>query len=494
MPNEKIMSWNKYPTLCLFCALYARQFAFDTPVTAQDAVSPAQAHAIAKEAYIFGFPIVEGYRIQYAYFVDRNNPEFKAPWNQIRNMPRVFTPDDKVVQIPNSDTPYSTLGLDLRAEPMVVTVPPIENRRYFSVQLIDLYTFNFGYIGSRTTGNDGGSFMVAGPGWKGARPPDIKKMFRCETEFSLAGFRTQLFNPGDLDNVKKVQAGYKAQPLSQFLGKPAPPAAPMVDFIRPLTPEQQRTSPEFFNILNFVLEFCPTNPSEKEPMARFAKLNISAGKNFEVAKLSPEMKKAIAHGMADAWEALAEAKKQVDTGRVTAGDFLGTREHLKSNYLYRMLAAVLIIYGNSKEEAMYPVYTVDETGQKLDAAQNRYTLRFAQGQLPPVNAFWSLTMYELPSRLLVANALNRYLINSPMLPDLKRDADGGVTLYIQHDSPGEDKESNWLPAPSGPFLMFMRLFWPKAEALDGKWKQPTLRQTRLRGHDPQLRKSGLVEN
>jgi hypothetical protein len=439
-------------------------------------VSPAEARAIAKEAYIYGFPMVDGYRIQYAYFVDRNNPEFKAPWNQIRNMPRVFTPDDRVVQIPNSDTPYSTLGLDLRAEPMVITVPPIEKSRYFSVQLIDLYTFNFGYLGSRTTGNDGGSFLVAGPGWKGAQLPGIKKVFRCETEFALAGFRTQLFNPGDLDNVKKVQAGYKAQPLSQFLGMPAPPAAPAIDFVKPLTRDQQRTSSGFFNILNFVLEFCPANRSEKKLMARFAKLNIGAGKNFNVANLSPEMKKAAEDGMADAWEALAEAKKQVDAGKVTAGDIFGTREYLKNNYMYRMLGAVLLIYGNSKQEALYPAYTVDANGQKLDAAQNRYTLRFAPGQLPPVNAFWSLTMYELPSSLLVANPLNRYLINSPMLPDLKQDADGGLTLYIQHDSPGKDKESNWLPAPSGPFLMFMRLFWPKPEALDRKWKRPPLQR------------------
>jgi hypothetical protein len=470
------MSRKKCPTLCLLCALYARQFASGTPVTAQDAVSPAEARAIAKEAYTFGFPMVDGYRIQYAYFVDRNNPEFKAPWNQIRNLPRVFTPDDKVVQIPNSDTPYSTLGLDLRAEPIIITVPPIENRRYFSVQLIDLYTFNFGYIGSRTTGNDGGSFMVAGPRWKGGRPPNIKKVFRCETEFALAGFRTQLFNPGDLDNVKQVQAGYKAQPLSQFLGQPSPPAAPTIDFIKPLTPDQERTLPEFFNILNFVLEFCPTNPSEKEFMARFAKLNICAGKNFAVAKLSPELKKAVEDGIADAWQAFTEAKKQVDAGKVTAGDFFGTREYLKNNYMYRMLGAVLIPYGNSKQEALYPVYTVDEGGQPLDASQNRYNLRFAPGRSPPVNAFWSLTMYELPSRLLVANPLNRYLINSPMLPDLKGDVDGGLTLYIQHDSPGKDKESNWLPAPSGPFLMFLRLFWPKPEALDGKWKQPPLQR------------------
>jgi hypothetical protein len=176
--------------------------------------------------------------------------------------------------------------------------------------------------------------------------------------------------------------------------------------------------------------------------------------------------------MADAWQAFAEAKNQVDVGKVTTGDILGTREYLKNNYMYRMLAAVIIIYGNSKQEAN----TEDASGQKLDTAQNRYTLRFAPSQLPPVNAFWSLTMYDLPSRLLVANALNRYLINSPMLSDLKRDADGSLTLYIQHESPGKERESNWLPAPSGPFMMFLRLFWPKPEALDGKWKQPPLQR------------------
>jgi hypothetical protein len=218
-------------------SLWLLGYALGSPliVRAADGVLPSEARTIAKAAYIYGFPMVDGYRIQYAYFGDPNNPEFKAPWNQIRNIPRVFTADDKVVQIPNADTPYSTLGLDLRAEPMVITVPPIEKSRYFSIQLIDLYTFNFDYIGSRTTGNDGGNFLVAGPGWKGPEPLGIKKVFRCETEFALAGFRTQLFNPSDLDNVKKVQAGYKARTLSQFLRKPAPRAAPTVDFIEPLT-------------------------------------------------------------------------------------------------------------------------------------------------------------------------------------------------------------------------------------------------------------------
>ncbi len=438
-------------------------------------ITPAEARAIAKEAYIYGFPMVDGYRIQYAYFVDRENAEFKAPWNQLRNISRVFTPEDKAIQTPNSDTPYSTIGLDLRTEPIVLTVPPIAKERYFSIQFIDAYTHNFAYVGSRSTGNDGGSFLIAGPGWKGRTPKGVKQVIRSETELVLAVYRTQLFNPDDLENVKKVQAGYSAQPLSAFLGQPAPKAAPAIDFIKPLTPATQKTSLEFFNVLNFILQFCPTVPSEKKLIARFAKIGVGAGKTFDAEKLSPEMKTAIAQGMADAWVDFADLKKRIDAGQVTAGDLFGTREYLKHNYLYRMAAAVLGIYGNSTAEAMYPMYTVDANGQKLDGA-NRYTLRFAPGQLPPVNAFWSLTMYELPSSLLVANPLNRYLINSPMLPQLRRDADGGVTLLIQRESPGADKEANWLPTPKGPFFMAMRLYWPKQAALDGKWTAPPLKR------------------
>jgi hypothetical protein len=446
---------------------------FPFTAAAQTDATPDEARVIAKEAYIYGFPLVDNYRIQHAYFVDRQNPEYKAPWNQIRNIPRVFTPEDKTIQTPNSDTPYSILGLDLRAEPMVLTVPVIEKERYFSVQLIDAYTHNFDYIGSRTTGNDGGNFLVAGPGWKGDSPKGVKRVIRSETEFVLAAYRTQLFNPGDLDNVKKVQAGYKVQPLSAFLGQPVPQAAPAIDFIKPLTPETQKTSPEFFNILNFVLKFCPTVPSEKELMTRFARIGVGAGETFDAGKLSPEMKKAIEEGMADAWAELAKLQKRVDAQEVTSGDMFGTREYLKNNYLYRMAAAVLGIYGNSKQEAMYPIYTVDADGQKLDGTK-RYAVRFAPDKLPPVNAFWSLTMYELPASLLVANPLNRYLLNSPMLPQFKRDADGGLTLLIQNESPGKDKEANWLPAPKGPFLMAMRLYWPKEEAMEGKWTAPPL--------------------
>ena len=439
------------------------------------ALSPDEARAIAKEAYIYANPVVDSYRIIYGSFVDKTDPEYKAPFNQIENIARVYTHEDRAVQTPNSDTPYSWLALDLRTEPFVLTVPPIEKDRYFSIQLVDLYTHNFDYIGSRITGNDGGHFLIAGPSWKGDSPDGITKVIRCETELMIGVYRTQLFNPGDIENVKAIQAGYQVQPLSAFLGRPVPKAAPAIDFIKPLTREEIMKSPKIFQQVNFVLQFCPTNPSEQELMARFATLDIGAGKTFDWDSFSPEIQEAIGKGIADAWADFAELKTRVEAGEIGSGDVFGTREHLKNNYLYRKAAAVLGIWGNSEEEAIYPSYYVDAEGQKLDGA-HRHTLRFAPGQLPPVNSFWSLTMYELPESLLVANPINRYLLNSTMLDDFVRDADDGITLYLQHESPGKDKEPNWLPAPEGPFSVVMRLYWPKAEALDGTWKLPTVKR------------------
>jgi hypothetical protein len=440
--------------------------------------SPAEVRSIAKDAYVYGYPMVDSYRIQYAYFVNRKSPEFKAPWNQICNMPRVYTPDDKAVQTPNSDTPYSMLGMDLRAEPFVLTVPAIESDRYYSIQLVDLYTFNFDYIGSRATGNDAGSFLIAGPNWTGEKPKGVKKVIRSETEFAFAIYRTQLFNPADLENVKKVQAGYKAQPMSALLSTPAPAAPPAIDFIKPLTPDTQKNDLQFFNILNFILKFCPTDASERHLMTRFSTIDVGGGKTFDPNTLTPEIKAAVEQGMADAWAEFFEFKKtRLDTGQVTSGDAFGTRAYLKNNYLYRMAAAIVGIFGNSKQEAMYPIYSVDAEGEPLDGTK-RYIVRFAPGELPPVNAFWSLTMYEMPASLLVANPINRYLINSPMLPQLRRDADGGLTVRIQSESPGPQNESNWLPAPKGSFMMALRLYWPKAEALDGKWAAPAAELTK----------------
>ena len=438
-------------------------------------ISPADARSIAKDAYVYGYPMVDSYRIQYAYSVDRGSPEFKAPFNELKSTARVYGPEDTAVQTPNSDTPYSTAGLDLRGEPMVLTLPRVEKNRYFSVQLVDLYTHNFAYLGSRTTGNDGGQHLIVGPHWKSAKPAGITSVIEAETELVLAVIRTQLFGDVDLPNVKRIQEGYAVQPLSGFLGRTPPPTAPAINFVKPVAPGAEPPALEFFSVLNFLLQFCPTHFSEKALMARFATLNIGAGRTFDAQSLSPEMRAAIEGGMTDGLRAFDDFKRdKLDTGQVTSGDVFGTRRHLKNNYLYRMAAAKLGIFGNSKEEAMYPVFAVDDHGETLDGSKHRYEVHFNADQLPPVRAFWSLTMYKLPQSLLVDNPLHRYLINSPMLPNLKRDADGGLTLYLQPDSPGKELEANWLPAPLGPFLAALRLYWPKVEALTGEWQPPRL--------------------
>lgn len=437
--------------------------------------STSSAAEVYKEAYIYGFPMVDSYRIQHSYFVDEKSPEYKGAWNVPHSVARVYTPDDKAIQTPNSDTPYSFLGADLRAEPIVISVPDVPDDRYYSLQFVDMYTHNFAYVGSRATGNQAGNYLLAGPDWQGSIPPGIDGVIRCETRFAFVIYRTQLFDDADIEEVKRIQKKYRVQTLSRFMDVPAPPAPPPVEFIAPLTPEEQKTSPKFFSILNFLLRYAPTHPSEVALMDRFAKLGIGAGREFDADSLSDAQRAAVVSGMESAWKTFSEFKKeQVDTGKRSSADGFGTREFLKNDYLGRMSSAILGIYGNSKDEANYPIYFVDAEGKPLDASASRYTMTFPPGGLPPVNSFWSLTMYELPASLLTANPINRYLINSPMEKNLKRGGDGSVTLYVQHAFPGQDKEGNWLPAPAGPFFVLLREYWPKPEALDGTWKAPPL--------------------
>jgi hypothetical protein len=443
-----------------------------TRVVKQSEITPNEALSIAKEACIYGFPMVDNYRILYSYFVNKADPEYKGSWNVIHSEARVYTPKDKVVQTPNADTLYSILGADLRTEPLVLTMPRVDNGRYYSAQFVDLYTFNFFYVGTRSTGNDAGSFLLVEPHWKGLRPEGIKRVIRSETELALVIFRTQLFNPDDIENVKKIQAGYQVQPLSKFLGHPTPPSAPDIDFIEPLAADQERTSLEFLNIMNFLLQFCSIHPSELQLMSRFARLGIRADQKFYSEGLSPELHQAIEDGMTDAWRSEATLLKQIAEGKASGVKLFGSREYMENNYLNRMTAAATGIYGNSWEEAIYHVYYFDSAGHAIDTKNYQYKLHFRGGQLPPVSAFWSVTLYELPSQLLSANALNRHLINSSMVSNMQRDADGGLSVYIQHDSPGEDKISNWLPAPKASIKLTLRLYAPRPEV--SHWKAPVL--------------------
>ena len=431
-----------------------------------------------KQAYIYGFPMIAAYKALYQFNVDKTNSQYKGPFNTVVNDARVFTPKDTSVVTPNSDTPYSMLQADLRTEPVVFCVPKVEKKRYYSVQIVDMYSFNYGYVGSRATGNDAGCYLLAGPAWKGETPKGIKQVFHSETQFSLLIYRTQLFNPADIGNVKKIQAGYTAQPLSAFLKQPAPPAAPAIDFPA-FTDDAFKT--DFPKYLSFLLQFCPEVPQEKELRAKFASIGIEADKPFDFAKLTDTQKVELGLGVKEGYDAIKTGGDSLGTKingwRVAAA--FGDRTFYHGDWLLRAAAADAGIYGNNAAEAMYPMAKSDKE-MTLDGSQHNYTLTFAAGQYPPVNAFWSVTMYDGTTQLLIDNPINRYLINSPMLPGLKKNADGSLTLYIQKDAPSADKKANWLPAPKGPIYLVMRLYWPKTEPPsilppgEGTWQPPAI--------------------
>jgi hypothetical protein len=369
--------------------------------------------------------------------------------------------------------------MDLRTEPIVLSVPAVDPKRYYSVMLCDGNTYNYGYIGTRATGSEAGDYMVVGPDWKGTTPPGIKKVFQSSTQFSVAGYRTQLFNAADLPNVVKVQAGYKVQPLSAYLKQASPPPAQATDFPK-IDKELVKTN--FFQYLDFALQFAPPEANEKEIRAKLARIGIGPGKTFDFKDLSLEHKAAVGLGMKDGEakvdSAVASAGQAINGWRVSS--LPGDNAHYNGDWLKRAAAAKAGIYGNDAVEAVYPLTRIDGNGNTLDGSKHNYTLTFPTGQFPPVNAFWSVTMYDGKTQLLIENPINRYLINSPMLPGMKKNADGSLTLYIQKDSPGKAKEPNWLPAPDDTIYLVMRLYWPKETppsilpAGEGTWKPPAI--------------------
>lgn len=436
-----------------------------------------EAKDVAEEGFIYGLPLVMNYAVMQEFAVDKNSGQFKAPFNEIYSYHHVATPEDTAVITPNSDTPYSFLWLDLRTEPMVISVPAVEKDRYYSVQLIDGNTYNFGYIGTRATGPEPGDYLVVGPDWKVETPAGIKKVFQSTTPFTLVLFRTQLFNPDDMPNVEKIQAGYKAQPLSAFLGQSAPPAAATIEFLPATT---AGIKDNFFQYLDAALQFVPETARDKDIRAKLAKIGIGPGKTFDFKDLPLEHKAEFLVAMkqgddkVDKW--LTHGNKVINGWNV--GAFLGDEAFYNGDWLMRAGAAKAGLYGNDAAEAMYPYTRTDATGEPLDGSKHNYTITFPAGHLPPVNSFWSVTMYDGKSQLLIKNPINRYLINSPMLPGMKKNEDGSLTLYIQKDSPGADKEANWLPAPNDTIYLVMRLYWPKTEAPsilpagEGTWQPP----------------------
>lgn len=443
-----------------------------SPETAQGAplVSPKEAKAIAQEAYVYAYPMLENYRTMYVQAVAKGTPGYTAPFNQLSHKTELLGPDFKDVVRPNNDTLYSFAWLDLRAQPIVITVPEIENR-YYSIQLIDMFTNNLGYVGTRTTGSKAGSYLVVGPQWQGAKPGDVKRVFRSGSNFVYCIIRTGVDGPDDVPAVVKIQQGYHLTPLNVFLGRSRIPVASGITFSA-YNP-QKASSAGFVDYLNFLLTQVRVPPSEEALMKRFELIGIAPGQLSASVRLAPAMRDAIDEGVGAALVEISKAARDLSEvegviGRTDGGwqgtiGLFGSPEAMKGRYLTRAAAAMFGLYGNDAEEAYYPIGSDDASGDALDG-KHQYVMRFENGELPPVDAFWSMTMYSLPDQLMVANPIGRYSIGDRS--KLRYGKDGSLTLYIQHESPGKTKERNWLPAPDGLFSLQFRMYVPKPIALE----------------------------
>ena len=445
-------------------------------------LQPDEAKQIAKEAFIFGFPMVVNYKTVWSYTLNKESGQYKSDFNVKSCDSKVWTPADKAVVSPNSDTPYCIFWADISQEPAVLSVPKIDESRYYSFQLIDLYTHNFGYVGSLTTGSEAGNYMIASQGWKGEKPEGITDIIYCESNYFQLIARTQLFNSKDIVNVQSIQDSYGFTTLSDFLGKEGPSQKVYTKF--PDWKEGDQFTAASFTYLDFMLKVTSEHPNDAQIREKMRKLGLGTEQGFSIDRFSPNVQQAIKDGAKEGLDRINSYLKEISADPLVTNKFFGSREYLtksaKENYnqdnpyLIRSCAAQLGLYGNSGHEAIYPSYLVDADGNSFDASSNNYTLTFKKGEFPPVKAFWSLTMYDGNTQLLVDNVLDRYLLNTTTKDSWVYGDDGSLTFYIQKDSPGKDLENNWLPAPDGTFYVVLRLYGPKDEALQGEWSSPPL--------------------
>ena len=434
--------------------------------TTMSDLTASEAKAIAKEAYIFTYPLVMYYRTMYMQAIDASSSSFNGGFGKWLNL-GTATPKDTDIVTPNNDTPYSYAWVDLRAEPWVVTMPRIDASRFYTSQWNDLWGFVLDNAGSVEDGNDGVSVLLTSPSWNGDLPDGVKRIVRGDSEFLGSLTRVQLFDSDDITKVKHIQGEYELEPLSSFLGQPAPAVAPEIKW--PPWKEGAETTDAFWSYANFILGLTTPNPQDKPVLNKIAKIGVVAGGPWGGNPWSG----AIAAGMK---EALAELKKASE-GHVDPALFFRSRKDTDKDYLDRALGVMMGIFGNVKAQSVYFPVAKDDQGEMLDGSKHRYSVTFTAQEMPKVKYFWSWTMYKLPQRWLVANPIDRYNISSAT-PGLKMSKDGSLTIYFQIESPGKDKEANWLPTPNGPFWPVLRTYGPGKAIRAGTWKaQPVKRDS-----------------
>lgn len=441
------------------------------PAAQAEAISEEEAHAIGVNAYLYFYsPITMDVTRRQLTNMEPGPGSLGGPMNRFANIEAFPTADMRVVVRPNFDTLYSSGWLDLTKEPVIVSAPDTGGR-YYLLPMLDMWTDVFASPGWRTTGTGAGNFLVTPPGWSGAVPADFTRI-SAPTPYVWVIGRTKTDGPADYDAVHKIQDGYKITPLSQWGKEPVAPefkVDPSIDMkTPPKTTVDTMPAGEYFAYAAELLKLQPPHITDEPIIAQLKRIGFEVGKSFDLDKADPAVKSAFERAPEDAQKLMAwkvPTLARIANGWSMNTDTMGVYGNY---YLKRAIVIQLGLGANLPEDAIYPLNLADETGKPLDGANN-YTIHFDKGAPPPVNAFWSVTLYDNDG-FQVANSLNRFAVSSWM--PFKTNADGSLDLYFQNESPGADKEANWLPAPKGAFNLTMRLYAPKSDALTGKWNPP----------------------
>jgi len=469
------MAYN-YRKMSSGAAILAAAICLVLPPTSRDAraqaLSAADAQSIATDAYLYFYPLITMDVTRRQLINTEPGKGIGGPMNTFVNIPAFPTADMRVVVRPNFDTLYSSAWLDLTREPVVLSVPDTGGR-YYLMPMLDMWTDVFASPGWRTTGTQAGNYLIAPPGWTGTVPAGFTRI-DAPTPYVWVIGRTKTDGPPDYDAVRRIQAGYKVTPLSEW-GKPARPIEAKIDPSVDLkTPPKvlvdSMPADKFFAYAAELLRLHPPHLTDEPIVAQMRRVGIEAGKSFDFDRLDPAVKKAIEASPAAAqslmaWKVptLARVANHWSMNTDTMGVY-------GNYYLKRAIIAQVGLGANVPEDAVYPFNLGDETGRPLDG-DGKYRITFEKGATPPANAFWSITLYDREG-FQVANPMNRFAVSSWM--PLNHGPDASLTLYFQNESPGIDKEANWLPAPKGPFTLTMRIYAPKAEVLTGRWNPPAV--------------------
>ncbi len=433
-------------------------------------IPETEAQAIAAEAYLYFIPLITMDVTRKQLINTEPGKGLGGPMNTFDNIPAFPAADMRAVVRPNFDTLYSSGWIDLTRGPMVISAPDTGGR-YYLLPMLDMWTDVFASPGWRTTGTKAGNFLLVPPKWQGKVPAGFTRIDAPTPYVWIIG-RTKTDGPADYDAVHAIQKGFKIMPLSGW-GKPPVAVKASIDpSVDTKTPPKKQVDtmagPKYFAYAAELLKLHPPHDTDQPIIARLKRIGFEAGKSFDVTKLDATVQKAV-DGAPAAAQKLMEWKTPT-LARVVNGWSMNTDTMgvYGNYYLKRAMVAQMGLGANLPEDAIYPLNLADEAGKPLDGA-NKYVIHFAKEEIPPADAFWSITLYD-PEGFQVANSINRFAVSSWM--PFKRDADGSLTLYFQNESPGADREVNWLPAPKGPFNLTMRLYAPRSEALTGLWNPP----------------------